>query len=106
MFLEVREAKLAEEQPCSLHSFDGRDLSMELKKLHTCMDRVEDECVTEAEKLSMLVVGISNALIDLKMLPIRDIPQILKSVLEVLIAVGLILERLREEHASGAGPWE
>jgi hypothetical protein len=32
--LEVQEAKLAEEQACVLHSFDRRDLSMELEKLH------------------------------------------------------------------------
>jgi hypothetical protein len=34
----------------------------------------EDERATEAGKLSMLVIGISNALVDLGMLPIRDIP--------------------------------
>jgi hypothetical protein len=39
---------------------------------------VELERVAKAGKLSMLVVGISNALVDLGMLPIRDIPQLPK----------------------------
>jgi hypothetical protein len=68
--LEVREAKLAKEQARSLHSFVRRDLSMELEELQACMDGVEDERTTEVGKLSMLVVGISNALVNLRMLPI------------------------------------
>jgi hypothetical protein len=47
--LEWREAKLAEEQAHSLYSFDGRDLSAELGKLHEHVAGVEDECATEAE---------------------------------------------------------
>jgi hypothetical protein len=35
---------------------------------------VEDEHATKAGKPSTLVVGISNALVNLGMLPIRDIP--------------------------------
>jgi hypothetical protein len=81
-------------------------LSVELEKLHAHVDRVEDEHVTEAEKLSTLVVGISNAPVDLGMLLIRDIPQLPKLVHEVLTVVGLILERLQEEHASDTGPWD
>jgi hypothetical protein len=79
---------------------------VELEKLHAHVDRVEDEHVTEAEKLSTLVVGISNAPVDLGMLLIRDIPQLPKLVHEVLTVVGLILERLQEEHASDTGPWD
>jgi hypothetical protein len=70
----VREAKLAEEQ--------------------ACVARVEYERATKAGKLSTLVVGISNALVDLRMLPIEEIPQLLKIVHEVLVAAGLILEHL------------
>jgi hypothetical protein len=36
---------------------------------------------------------ISNVLIDLGMLPIRDIPQLPKTAQEVLATVGLTLER-------------
>jgi hypothetical protein len=68
--LEVCEMKLAEEQARGLHSFDKRDLSVKLEELHSCVARVEDERATEAGKLSTLVVCISNALVDIGMLPI------------------------------------
>jgi hypothetical protein len=73
--LEVWEVKLAEEQTCGLHSFDGRDLSVELEELHMRMAGVEDERATKARKLSVLVIEASNALVDLGMLLIRDVPQ-------------------------------
>jgi hypothetical protein len=55
-----------------LHPFDGRDLSMELEGLRACVDGVEGEHATEAGQLSQLVMQISNTLVDLGMLPIRD----------------------------------
>jgi hypothetical protein len=73
MDLEVWEVKLVEE--CGLHSFDGRDLSVELEELHMRMAGVEDERATKAGKLSVLVIEASNALVDLGMLLIRDVPQ-------------------------------
>jgi hypothetical protein len=57
-----------------LHPFDGRDLSTELEGLHMHVDGVEGECATEVRQLSQLVMEISNALVDLGMLPVRDIP--------------------------------
>jgi hypothetical protein len=39
-------------------------------------------------------MGISNALVDLGMLPIQDIPHLLKLAREVLMAAGLFLEHL------------
>jgi hypothetical protein len=75
MDLEVWEVKLVEEQMCGLHSFDGRDLSVELEELHMRMAGVEDERATKAGKLSVLVIEASNALVDLGMLLIRDVPQ-------------------------------
>jgi hypothetical protein len=51
----------------------------------------------------MSVMEISDALVDQGVFPIQDIPERLKSVQDVLMAVGLILECLREEHASGVG---
>jgi hypothetical protein len=53
-----------------LHCFDGRDLMAKLEELHACVARVEDECTAEVGKLSKLVVEISNALVNLGMLPI------------------------------------
>jgi hypothetical protein len=51
MDLKVREAKLAEEQSCGLHFFDGRDLSVKLEGLHMHVASVEDERATEAGEL-------------------------------------------------------
>jgi hypothetical protein len=72
--LEVREAKLVEEQAHSLHPFDGWDLPTELEKLHARMAGVDDEHAIEARELLRLVVKISNALVNLGMLLIQDIP--------------------------------
>jgi hypothetical protein len=102
--LEVPEAKLAEEQACVLHSFDGWDLLAELEELHACMAMVVDEHAINAGELLQLVLEISNVLVNLGMLPIQHIPQLPKMAQEVMVAASLILECLREEHASGAGP--
>jgi hypothetical protein len=52
---------------------------------------VEDEHATEAGEPSALVVEASNALVDLRMLPIQDIPHLPKMAQKVLKAVGVIL---------------
>jgi hypothetical protein len=67
------------------------------------MAGVESEHATEAMQLSRSVMEISDALVDLGMFPILDIPRRLKSAQDILTAVGLILEHLREEHAIDAG---
>jgi hypothetical protein len=67
---------------------------LKLLELHACVDGVEDERATEAKKLLTLVMGISNLLVDLELLPIRYIPQLSKTVQEVLAVAGLILERM------------
>jgi hypothetical protein len=77
-----------------------------MEDLRTRVAGVEDECTIEVGKLSMLVAGIPNARVDLKMLPIWDIPQLPMMAQEVLEVAGLILEHLREEDASGASPWD
>jgi hypothetical protein len=78
MDLEVQEVILAKEQTCILHHFDGRDLSVELEEIHVHVDGIGGERAAEAGQLSHLVVEISNALVDLGMLPVQDIPQLLK----------------------------
>jgi hypothetical protein len=45
----VWEAVLVEELEHSLHPLDGRDLSAELNKAHTRVDRINGERVVEAE---------------------------------------------------------
>jgi hypothetical protein len=49
---------------------------------------------------------IPNALVNLVTMPIQDIPQLPKSVREVLPAAGLILEHLQEAMASDASLWD
>jgi hypothetical protein len=94
MDLEVREAKMVEEQARGIHPFKGWDLLVELEELHAHVARIEDEHATKARKLSTLVMGISNALVHLGMVPIYDIPQLTKMAEVVLVAADLILERL------------
>jgi hypothetical protein len=68
--------------------------------------RINCEHAAEAERLSQLVVEISNALVDLGMLPIQDITQFPKLIRKVLPPVGLILECLQEAMAFDIGPWD
>jgi hypothetical protein len=51
-----------------------QDLSAELEERRTRVAVVEDERATVARKLSTLVMGIFNALVVLRMLPIQHIP--------------------------------
>jgi hypothetical protein len=76
-----------------------------MEELHKRLAEVEGERVIEAVKLSQLVREISDALVNLGVIPIWDIPQHPKLAQDVLTAVGLVLERLREEHASSVDPW-
>jgi hypothetical protein len=68
--------------------------------------QIRSERNTKAGQLSWLVVEISNALADLGMLPIQDIPQLSKLAQEVLTVAGLLLECLQKVSASSAGPWD
>jgi hypothetical protein len=95
----------AEAEAWGLYYFDQRDLSAELVELHERVARVEGECAAEAMKVSWSIREISNALVDLGVFLIRDIPQCLRSAQDVLTATDFILVHQREEHTSGAGPW-
>jgi hypothetical protein len=106
MDLVVREAILVEEQEHGLCPIDGWDLLLELDMAHMRLDRINDERAAEARQLSQLVVKISDVLVDLGMLPIQDIPQLLKSTPEVLPAANLILKLLQEVLDSDAVPWD
>jgi hypothetical protein len=102
MDLERREEKLVVDQAWGLYSFDGRDLSTELEKLCEHMAEVEDKYTAAAVQLSRSVMEISDALVDLGMFPIRDIPSKPRSTQDVLMVVRLVLEQLWEEDASVA----
>jgi hypothetical protein len=71
--MKMWEAKLAEEQACGLHSFDGRDMPAKLEELHVHVARVEEERAIEAGELAALVIEASNILVDLRMLPIWEV---------------------------------
>jgi hypothetical protein len=55
------------------------------------VDRIAGERNVEVGQLSQLVVGILNALVNLGILPVQDIPQLPKSAEIVLTAAGLLL---------------
>jgi hypothetical protein len=73
MDLQMQEAILAEEQAHGLHPFDRQDLSVELEEIRARVDEIKGECAAEAGQLSQLVVEISNALVNIGMLPVQDI---------------------------------
>jgi hypothetical protein len=49
---------------------DGWDMSTELEETRARVDEIKGERAAEAKQLSQLIVGISNALVDLGLLPI------------------------------------
>jgi hypothetical protein len=78
--LELRKAILVEELERGLHPSDRRDLSAELDEARTCLEGINGERAVEAGQLSWQVVQIFDFIIDLGMMPIQDIPQLLKMV--------------------------
>jgi hypothetical protein len=79
---------------------------VELKKACTRMDIIAVDPATEAERLSQQVMRVVGVLIDLGLLPVEDIPQLLKTTQEVLPAVTLNLKHLQEALDSSADPWD
>jgi hypothetical protein len=47
---------------------------MRMEELRARMAGVKDDCVAKALELSWLVMEISDALVDLGVFPIRDVP--------------------------------
>jgi hypothetical protein len=92
-----------EELERGMYRTDEPDLSAELDKARVRVDRIDNEHAVEVKQLSQWVVRISIIMFDLGLLPIQDIPQLLKSAQEVLLVVD-ILKRLQEVLASGASP--
>jgi hypothetical protein len=104
-FLEVQEAILEEEERHDLHPPNRQDLSKELEEACMRVDGINGEHAAKGGRLSQLLMRISNALVDLDMLPIQDVPQFPKSARDVLMVAGLILERLQDVQASDNGLW-
>jgi hypothetical protein len=93
--LERREGELTDDQARELYPSDGRDLASELGKLHKRMAEVEDDRIVDAKQLSCSTFEISNALVNLNVLPIQGIPSQLRSIKDVMAVIGLVLELLR-----------
>jgi hypothetical protein len=87
-------------------SINGQDLLVELDRVRARVGGIDGERVAEGGQLSWQVVHISGVLVDLGMMPIWDIPQLLKRAREVLSAVDLALKHLQEALASGASLWD
>jgi hypothetical protein len=68
--LERQEKELNNDQARGLYPPDGRNLWSELGKLHERMAEVEDDHAVEAKQLSRSTMEISNALVNLNVLPI------------------------------------
>jgi hypothetical protein len=58
---------------------------------------VEDNRAAKAEQMSWSTMKISNALIDLNVMPIQGIPSQPRLVKDVMAAFALVLEWLREK---------
>jgi hypothetical protein len=79
---------------------------VEFIELWSLRKDVEVECVAEVGRLAILVCDFSKVLVDLGMPPIPRIPQDSRMTDDVLEAMGVILEQLREAYASGHDPWD
>jgi hypothetical protein len=95
--LEHQEKELTDDQARGLYPPERRDLLSALGNLHERMAEVEDDHAVEAEQLSRSTIKISNALVDLNVLPIQGIHSQPRLVKDVMAAFGLVLERLCEE---------
>jgi hypothetical protein len=76
---------------------DRRDLPSELGKHRERVAEVEENHTIEGEQLSWSTTKISDGLVNLNVLPIQGIPLLPRPVKDVMVAFGLVLERLREE---------
>jgi hypothetical protein len=64
------EAKLTEKKVHDHHSFDERNLPVELEELRMSVAGATEERATKAGRLEVLVVEASNALMDLRILSV------------------------------------
>jgi hypothetical protein len=69
---------------------------LELGKFHERVTEAEDDHAIEAEQLSRSIREISDALVNLNVLPIQDVPSQLRSVKNVLVAFSLVMLRLSD----------
>jgi hypothetical protein len=86
MNVERQEEELADNQARGLYPPDRRNLPSELGSLRERVAEVEVDRAIEVEQLSWLTMEISNALVDLNVLPIQGFPSQPRSVKDVMAA--------------------
>jgi hypothetical protein len=94
--LEHQDERLTADQVRGLHPSIRRNLSLKLGELWERVAGVRDDRAVEGEQLSQLTMAISDALVDLNVLPIQGIPVQPQSAKGVLTTFGLVLEQLWE----------
>jgi hypothetical protein len=102
--LELRTAALAEAQAQWINPWDYRDELMEFVELQRLLQDVEVDHVTEAGWVAALVREVSQVLENVGMPPIPGIPRDPCTGSDVLEAVDVILERVKEAYNSGPSP--
>jgi hypothetical protein len=103
---ELREAVLVEAQNRGLNPRDNRDELMELIELRKLLQDTKADRVIEASWLATLVRDVSKVLQDHGMPPIPEISRDPCTAGDVLEAVDVILEHLKEAYNFDHSPWE
>jgi hypothetical protein len=104
--LELRVAALTEAQAWGINPRDNRDELMELIELRRLLQNAEPDRVIEAGRLATLVRDVSKVREDLGMPPILGIPQDPCMASDVLGAVDIILQHVKEAYDTDHGPWD
>jgi hypothetical protein len=97
---------LADAHTCGFNPRDNRDELMEFTELQRLRQDIEADSVIEAGRLVTLVRDVSKVLVNLGMPPIPEIPWDPRMTSDVLAAVDIILEHLKEAYESGHDPWD
>jgi hypothetical protein len=95
---------LAEAQSRGINPRDNCDELMEFIELRWLLQDIKVDRITEAGRLGALVREVSQVLENLGMPPIPGIPRDPRTVSDVLEAMDVILECVKEAYDSGHGP--
>jgi hypothetical protein len=79
---------------------------MEFVELWRHLQDVEADRAAKIGRLAILLSDVSKVLVDLGMPSILGIPRDLHTAGDLLGAVDINLEHLRDDYASGHGPWD
>jgi hypothetical protein len=97
---------LAEARARGLNPWDNRYELMELIELHRLLQDAKVDHIIEDSLLVTLVRCVSKVLEDLCMSSIPEIPRDLLTDGDLLGAVDVILEHVKEAYDAGHDPWD